>query len=302
MLKWFVSLLLFLPLWSVSHAAEPNGFPLPVGVDVSNRFVGTVHRNDLIQTDAVYKLPQTNVISFAAGSHSGWHTHGAMTVIGIAGTGLYQEWGKEPVLIRPGDVVQIPAGVTHFHGATKNDVFQQFVIYDSKWKAPEGMTAHIGALTEEEYQKTPVSKIPAIHEKGKEREFLFDASLQEFSSPNFNRPVYLGKILTTPNAAKSPEWNYVVFPAGTYNRWHSHKTGQVLIATDGIGLHQVQGGEVEILHPGDVVFCPPGVIHWHGATPSRSFAHIAINPEDNHEVTWYDFPEAEYAAIPRGIK
>ncbi len=94
MLKWFVSLLLFLPLWSVSHAAEPNGFPLPVGVDVSNRFVGTVHRNDLIQTDAVYKLPQTNVISFAAGSHSGWHTHGAMTVIGIAGTGLYQEWGE----------------------------------------------------------------------------------------------------------------------------------------------------------------------------------------------------------------
>lgn len=299
MLKILICLALCLPLWSVSRAAEPVAFPLPVGADVSNRFVGTVHRNDLIATDAVYQLPQTNVISFEAGSHSGWHTHGAMTVIGIAGTGLYQEWGKAPVLIRPGDVVQIPAGVSHFHGATKNSAFQQFVIYDSQWKGAEGLSAHVGALTEEEYQRTPTAE-----EKGNRTDtgapsFLFGSALQEFVSQNFNRPVYLAKILTTPNAAASPEWNYVAFPKGTYNRWHSHKTGQVLIATDGIGLHQVEGGAVEILHPGDVVFCPPGVIHWHGAAPGSPFAHIAINPKDNHEVTWYAFPETEYNSIKK---
>lgn len=104
------------------------------------------------------------------------------------------------------------------------------------------------------------------------------------------------KILEKSNAADSPEWVYVAFPKGAYNRWHSHKTGQILIATDGVGLHQIKGGKLEVLQPGDVVFCPPGVVHWHGAAPESSFAHIAINSEDNHEVTWYDFPADEYPA------
>ncbi len=297
MLKLLICLALCTSLWSVNRAAEPGAFPLPVGTDVSNRFVGTVYRRDLISTDDTYRLPQANVISFEAGSHSGWHTHGAMTVVGIAGTGLYQEWGKAPILIRPGDVVQIPAGVSHFHGATKNAAFQQFVIYDSRWKAPEGLSAHIGPLTEEEYERMPAAQGHDAPRNELSRSFLFGDSLQEFVSPNFNRPVYVGKILTTPNAAGSPEWTYVAFPKGTYNKWHSHKTGQVLIATDGIGLHQIKGGVVEILHPGDVVFCPPGVMHWHGAAPDSSFAHIAINPEDNHDVTWGDFPETEYRAV-----
>ena len=298
-LKFFICLALCIPLWSVSRAAVPSAFPLPVGTDVSNRFVGTVYRNDLIQTDSVYQLPQTNVISFEAGSHSGWHTHGAMTIIGIAGTGLYQEWEKEPVLICPGDVVQIPAGVSHFHGATKNSSFQQFVIYDSQWKASEGVSAHVGALTEEEYQRMPMAEDKENREDAGTHDFLFGAVLQELVSPNFNQPVYLGKILTTLNVADSSEWNYVAFPEGAYNRWHSHKTGQVLIATDGIGLHQLQGGAVEILHPGDVAFCPPGMLHWHGAATDSPFVHIAINPKDNHEVTWYAFPETEYNSMKK---
>ena len=72
--------------------------------------------------------------------------------------------------------------------------------------------------------------------------------------------------------------------------------GSSLIATDGVGLHQIKGGKLEVLQPGDVVFCPPGVVHWHGSAPESSFAHIAINPEDNHEVTWYDFPADKYPA------
>nr|WP_298762255.1 cupin domain-containing protein [uncultured Megasphaera sp.] len=84
---------------------------------------------------------------------------------------------------------------------------------------------------------------------------------------------------------------------GTYNRWHSHKRGQILIATDGIGYTQTLGGAVQVMHPGDVVYCPPGVIHWHGAAPGSHFAHIAISPEDNHDVTWYFFPKLEYEKL-----
>lgn len=51
------------------------------------------------------------------------------------------------------------------------------------------------------------------------------------------------------------------------------------------------------MHPGDVVYCPPGVIHWHGAAPGSHFAHIAISPEDNYDVTWYFFPKLEYEKL-----
>ncbi len=273
-----------------SFASAEAALPMPLGQDVSARFVGTVHRSDLIPAENAAQLPATNVISFDAGSHSGWHVHGAMTVIGIAGTGLYQEYGKAPVLVRPGDTVQIPAGVSHFHGATKDSDFQQFVVYDAHWKPAEGSAPHTGKLTDAEYQRANAPQESKAAPAENAQEFLFGQSLQKFESKNFNGPVYLRRVLDAPNAANSPAWTYVAFPKGTYNRWHSHKTGQLLIATDGVGYHQVKGGPLEILHPGDVVFCPPGVIHFHGATKDSSFAHLTINPEDNHEVTWYDFP------------
>lgn len=296
MLKRMIVFMLLFSLFSTAHAKEvgKEELPFPLGADISNRFTGTVHRNDLIGADDVYRLPQTNVITFEPGSYSGWHVHGAMTVIGVAGEGIYQEWGKEAVLIRPGDVVHIHAGVSHFHGATANSHFQQIVIYDKYWQADSGDKAHTGAVSIEEYKKIPfVAKSKATE---KNKEFTFKCNPAPFQSPNFNKPVYLGKILAKPNAAGSPEWVYVAFPKGAYNRWHSHKTGQILIATDGVGFHQIKGGKLEVLQPGDVVFCPPGVVHWHGAAPESSFAHIAINPEDNHEVTWYDFPTDEYPA------
>ncbi len=90
---------------------------------------------------------------------------------------------------------------------------------------------------------------------------------------------------------------YVVFPKGIYNRWHSHKTGQILLATDGLGYHQIKGEKPQLLHPGDVVYCPPEVVHWHGAAPDSEFSHIAISPQDNHDVTWYDFPYSEYSQL-----
>ncbi|MCR5757515.1 MAG: cupin domain-containing protein [Selenomonas sp.] len=301
MLKWIMVFMMMVFLGSAAEAsaAEKEAMPFPLGKDISDRFTGTVHRNDLISADDVYKVPQSNVITFEPGSYSGWHTHGAMTVIGVKGIGLYQEWGKKAVLIKPGDVVQIPAGVSHFHGATKDSRFQQIVIYDKDWQAPADLKAHTGMVSEKEYSeanRTAVENSVAAAAK-KDENFLFAYPPEPFNSPNFNKPVHLSKVLTSPNEANSPEWIYVVFPQGTYNRWHSHKTGQILIATDGVGQHQLKGGKLETLHPGDVVYCPPGAVHWHGAAPYSSFAHIAISPQDNHDVTWYDFPVQEYESL-----
>ena len=71
--------------------------------------------------------------------------------------------------------------------------------------------------------------------------------------------------------------------------WHSHAGGQILIAVGGIGIHQVEGQEPEVLLPGTVARVAPGVMHWHGAADTGWFQHIAI--ETNPEQTGFSMGE-----------
>jgi quercetin dioxygenase-like cupin family protein len=73
---------------------------------------------------------------------------------------------------------------------------------------------------------------------------------------------------------------YVTFEPGARTAWHTHPLGQALIVTFGLGWTQCWGGPKEEIRPGDVVWCPPGVKHWHGATPTTAMTHIAIQEHD----------------------
>ena len=64
----------------------------------------------------------------------------------------------------------------------------------------------------------------------------------------------------------------VRFKPGARTAWHKHPLGQRLVVTEGSGWTQVEGGPVEAIRAGDVVWCPPGVRHWHGSTPTASTA------------------------------
>jgi quercetin dioxygenase-like cupin family protein len=70
----------------------------------------------------------------------------------------------------------------------------------------------------------------------------------------------------------------VFFEAGARSNWHLHPAGQILIVTDGVGYHQIQGQPIEVIRKGDVVKCPPDVVHWHGASKESSMTHIYIVP------------------------
>lgn len=70
----------------------------------------------------------------------------------------------------------------------------------------------------------------------------------------------------------------VFFEAGARSNWHLHPAGQILIVTDGVGYHQIKGQPIEIIKKGDVVKCPPDVVHWHGASKESSMTHIYIVP------------------------
>ena len=81
----------------------------------------------------------------------------------------------------------------------------------------------------------------------------------------------------------------VTFEPGARSAWHTHPLGQILIVTDGTGWVQQWGGPIQEIRKGDVVRIPAGVKHWHGATPTTSMTHIAIQEQLNGKaVEWME--------------
>ena len=81
----------------------------------------------------------------------------------------------------------------------------------------------------------------------------------------------------------------VSFEAGARTAWHTHPLGQTLIITSGCGWVQGEGGLVQEIRPGDVVWIPPGAKHWHGATTTSAMTHVAITEAlDGSSTTWLE--------------
>jgi quercetin dioxygenase-like cupin family protein len=81
----------------------------------------------------------------------------------------------------------------------------------------------------------------------------------------------------------------VTFEPGARTAWHTHPLGQTLIVTAGCGRAQREGGPVEEIRPGDLVWFEPGEKHWHGATPTTAVTHIAIQERlDGKAVDWLE--------------
>jgi quercetin dioxygenase-like cupin family protein len=93
---------------------------------------------------------------------------------------------------------------------------------------------------------------------------------------------------------------HVRFAPGARTAWHHHPKGQTLYVTDGIGYVARRGGDVQEIRPGDVVYIEPDEEHWHGATPDRFMAHVAIHEADDkgQVVTWLEHvTDEEYASF-----
>src|SRR4051812_19614032 len=97
---------------------------------------------------------------------------------------------------------------------------------------------------------------------------------------------------------------YVTFAPGARSAWHMHPAGQHLIVTHGFGFTQEWGGPIVELRPGDVVSCPPGVKHWHGASPSTPMTHIALTGTVNGKnAEWMEkVSDEEYSKAQRRTK
>jgi quercetin dioxygenase-like cupin family protein len=81
----------------------------------------------------------------------------------------------------------------------------------------------------------------------------------------------------------------VTFEPGARSAWHTHPLGQALIVVSGIGWTQCEGEPKQEIRPGDVVVCPPGIKHWHGATTTTAMSHIAVQEMlDGKNVEWLE--------------
>jgi quercetin dioxygenase-like cupin family protein len=88
----------------------------------------------------------------------------------------------------------------------------------------------------------------------------------------------------------------VTFDTGARTVWHTHPLGQTLIVTSGFGWAQCEGGAIEDIRPGDVIWFQPGEKHWHGATVTTAMTHIAITEFlDGKNVDWMEkVSDAQY--------
>ena len=104
----------------------------------------------------------------------------------------------------------------------------------------------------------------------------------------FTGTVRLDPLFQAPDPARVSA-AHVTFEPGARTAWHTHPLGQTLIITSGLGWVQREDGPIEEIRPGDVVWFPPGLKHWHGATPTTAMSHIAIQESLNGSpVSWME--------------
>ncbi|MFS2202021.1 carboxymuconolactone decarboxylase family protein [Pseudomonas sp. Pseusp3] len=104
---------------------------------------------------------------------------------------------------------------------------------------------------------------------------------------------FTGRVRVDPLFPATDEINasgaYVSFEAGARSAWHTHPAGQRLVVTSGVGRVQEWGKPVQEIRPGDVIVCPPGVKHWHGAAATSAMTHLAVTGSvDGKSVQWLE--------------
>jgi quercetin dioxygenase-like cupin family protein len=108
------------------------------------------------------------------------------------------------------------------------------------------------------------------------------------------------KELVVGDATFDPGVAVATYDAGARLDWHIHPGGQALLITEGAGYYQERGKAARIVHKGDVIQCRPGVEHWHAASPTSSFAYIAVTPTQKGKTLWLEpVSDKDYNSVKR---
>lgn len=118
------------------------------------------------------------------------------------------------------------------------------------------------------------------------------------SAEYFTGHVRIDPLFSAPEPARVA-MAHVTFEPGARTFWHTHPLGQTLIITAGCGWTQREGGPVETIRAGDVIWFPPGEKHWHGATATTAISHIAVQEKLNGQTAeWLEPVSDEHYRAP----
>lgn len=121
---------------------------------------------------------------------------------------------------------------------------------------------------------------------------------RRMSADWFTGTVWQDPLIDTPAPARL-RGARVSFEPGARTAWHTHPLGQTLLVVSGLGRVQTWGGPVREIHPGDVVWIPPGEKHWHGASPESAMVHVALQEHlDGVHVVWLEHVTDEQYKAP----
>ena len=131
---------------------------------------------------------------------------------------------------------------------------------------------------------------------GQASEIIFQKG-EKITNNNFIGNAWLQQLVAT-DSSNSIQVGSVTFEPGARTNWHYHPAGQILLATGGLGYYQEKGSPKRFLRKGDVVKCPPNVLHWHGASRDQKFIQIAITNAQNGPTVWMQpVTDEEYNSI-----
>ncbi len=126
---------------------------------------------------------------------------------------------------------------------------------------------------------------------------------KEDSQPTIDGPAdyFTGKVrvqtVFAANETAAYSSAYVTFEPGARTAWHTHPAGQHFVVTDGIAWAQSWGGPIEVINKGEAVWFPPGLKHWHGASPNAAMTHLVVTGSlDGKSVDWLEkVSDAQYS-------
>lgn len=128
-----------------------------------------------------------------------------------------------------------------------------------------------------------------VTEEGGVSQIVYRAAPQDVlkgSKDHFTGKVRVERLFPA-NATAHYSGAYVTFQPGARSAWHLHPAGQHMIVTAGAALTGTRDGKIVQFKTGDTVWCPPGLEHWHGATPDAPMTHLVITGElDGKNVVW----------------
>lgn len=169
-----------------------------------------------------------------------------------------------------------------YNGLSAKQLVQIVTIIYNKVSPTAGIEANM--LLQEILKTKPDSAVAIQSINAPSMGQLFPTG-ERITNTNFTGRAYLQPLVAADSLHQTSVGN-VTFEPGARTNWHYHPGGQILLVIDGIGFYQEKGSAKKILRKGDVVKCPPNVLHWHGASKDEPFVQLAITNMYMGPVVW----------------